>query len=742
MTELIGHAISHYQILEEIGRGGMATVYRAYQDNVGRDVAIKILPHQFTHAPTFLARFEREVAIAARVQHPRILPVFDVGHYQGQPYIVMAYMPGGTLEDRIRGSEGRGLPLGEAARYATQIGEGLDHLHGMGIVHRDLKPSNVLLDASGDCFLSDFGIAYLQEATAHLTGTGLLGTPGYMAPEIFRQGQASPASDIYALGMVLYELLAGQPPFEAESPAQWMRAHIEKPLPDLTRRPDLPEGVNAILQAATAKDPARRYASAGQLAQTLGQAARARPRPRKRPRRPSWVWGLIGVGGIGILALALIGGVLLMGGTGNSDQTTPTLIEPVVAAVETATSQPTPAVTAPPTDTPAPTLTPTPIPVIGGGTGILGFNFNNLGYTVDVSCIVAGGVGCDPNPHILPEIAGVTPLFGIWSPDGSRIAFVRAAEVSHIYIMDLVTPRLLQVDPAQRSANPVWSPDGTRLAYLSEGDIYITDLACQPQAGEVCAISGTMILDYPTDFIGFDLIAGWLPGDHLIIHNPRPGSYNWYTMDTAGHNLQFFATRLGSFTQGTDYMIWLQGSDFYVQNRQTGASWVVARLVEFKSGTATSTMYTVSPDGRYLAYSYTADLAHDTEVFLLDLSCVQEGYLGCEGKAIPITDNGTGDTAVSFSPDGKWLAFIRASRVEVREFSGTVTVCTGGLCHEEFREGRYLVNTGGDIYVFNVDLAAAGAREEAIIRLTTLQFVEWDWGVPGSNLSWQPALAP
>src|SRR5574341_824207 len=497
MTDLMGRTIGQYQLLDEIGRGGMATVYRAHQLNIDREVALKILPAQLAHDPTFLARFEREVQIAARVQHPRILPVFDVGEYNGQPYLVMAYMPGGTLEGWIQQSEGRGLPVDEALRIVSQVAEGLDALHAQGIVHRDLKPSNILLDEHGDCFLSDFGVAQLLETTAHLTGTGLVGTPGYMAPEAFQHGQTSAASDLYALGIIAWEMLAGRHPFEAETPAQWMRAHIEKAVPDIRRfRPDLPEGLNVVLQAATAKDPAYRYPSAGEFGRALVAATRTpRARPRKEKRRSSWVWMLMGAGLIGVLALGIVGVLLLA----RPDAATPT--PPAATPTGSVAGQASTAVTAPsgaalsPTSTAAPGTTPTP--ALGGGTGILGFNIGELGYTVDVSCVVAGGQGCDPVPHILPEIGGLSPRFGLWSPDGTRIAYTLSppeqeaiwAGETHLYVADLSRSILMDFDPAIQTADPAWSPDGSQLVYASIGDIYMTDLTCTPTEGATCRLT-------------------------------------------------------------------------------------------------------------------------------------------------------------------------------------------------------------------------------------------------------------
>jgi len=267
---LVGQTFGQYEIGRQLGQGGMATVYLARQKSIGRTVAIKVMPRYFLHEPSFLQRFEREVKVIAELQHPRVLPVYDYGQMNDRPFIVMAYMPGGTLADRIKQGP---LPLDEVVRLVNQIAEGLDHAHNKGVIHRDFKPSNVLLDENGNAYLSDFGIAKITESTVQLTGSGIVGTPAYMAPEMADRGVVTPAVDVYALGVTLYQMLTGRFPYQGETPLRVMMAHATEPVPDVRLiRPDLPEAVAEVVKRAMAKNPDDRYASAGELAEALRNA--------------------------------------------------------------------------------------------------------------------------------------------------------------------------------------------------------------------------------------------------------------------------------------------------------------------------------------------------------------------------------------------------------------------------------------------------------------------------------------
>jgi serine/threonine-protein kinase len=243
---------------------------------MGREVAIKVLPAHFLQDRSFLERFNREVRIIARLKHPRVLPVYDFGEQDGLPYIVMAYMEGGNLTQRIRQTRG-GMQLAEVIRLVGQIAEGLDYAHQKGIIHRDLKPSNVLLDEQSNVYLSDFGIAKVTAETAQLTGSGVIGTPSYMAPELSTPDGLTPLVDIYALGVTLFQMLTGRLPYEAPTPLGVIMAHATQPIPDVRRyRPDLPPGVQPVIEAGMAKDPAWRYPRAIDLANGLAAASEGR----------------------------------------------------------------------------------------------------------------------------------------------------------------------------------------------------------------------------------------------------------------------------------------------------------------------------------------------------------------------------------------------------------------------------------------------------------------------------------
>jgi serine/threonine protein kinase len=329
MSDLIGKTIGQYRIVEQIGLGGMATVYKAFQPSIDRYVAIKILPKQLAQDPNFVKRFQHEARAIAALEHPHILPVHDFGTSEGHTYMVMRYVEGGTLTNLM----GQSIPPERIVKIVGNIARALDYAHQQGVVHRDIKPSNILIDNHGAELLTDFGIAKMIEGSGdtQLTSAGsILGTPAYMAPEQAEGKPVDGRSDIYSLGVVLYELLTGQPPYRAETPLAVVLMHLNDPLPPpRTIRSDVPEPLERVVLKAMAKDPNQRFQTAAEMDKALQQALKEiesasttadfpRPAPKTEqiseplPTAPVKSGGLMVplliVGGVVALFLCLVGG--------------------------------------------------------------------------------------------------------------------------------------------------------------------------------------------------------------------------------------------------------------------------------------------------------------------------------------------------------------------------------------------------------------------------------------------------
>ncbi|HET6823848.1 MAG TPA: serine/threonine-protein kinase, partial [Anaerolineales bacterium] len=255
---------SRYEIREELGQGGMATVYRAYDPMFEREVALKILKRESLNDPQVRERFERETKIIARLEHAAIVPVYDVGRDREQLFFVMRYMAGGSLIERIQNGT---LSLAEIGHILQRLAAALDYAHSKGIIHRDLKPGNILFDEYDNAYISDFGIAKFTQGTARLTNSGIIGTPTHMSPEQAKGESVDARSDIYSLGVILFEMLSGKTPFEATTPLGMAYKHATEPAPHIREiNPNLPAGVEPIIEKVLAKEREKRYASGAELA--------------------------------------------------------------------------------------------------------------------------------------------------------------------------------------------------------------------------------------------------------------------------------------------------------------------------------------------------------------------------------------------------------------------------------------------------------------------------------------------
>ncbi|HKC83343.1 MAG TPA: HD domain-containing phosphohydrolase [bacterium] len=289
-----GATLGSYKIIERVGRGGMASVYRAYHPALDRYVAIKALPDFFADDPLYRERFQQEARSVARLRHPNILEIYDFGYEDGLAYLVLELVEGGTLADRL----GRPLELRDAVSILDQLAGALDYAHREGILHRDIKPSNILLHVDGTPVLADFGLAKMAGSMQRLTSSGtVMGTPEYMSPEQAADEPLTASSDLYSFAIVAYEMLTGRVPFQADTPAATLLSHVTKQMPPTRElRGELSAHVQGVLQRALAKRPEERYPSAAAFVAALrpaawparrGEVASASPAARRlaRPER-------------------------------------------------------------------------------------------------------------------------------------------------------------------------------------------------------------------------------------------------------------------------------------------------------------------------------------------------------------------------------------------------------------------------------------------------------------------------
>jgi len=334
MKVAAGVQIGPYQVVEQGGRGGMATVFKAYQPALERNVAIKVLPEFLADDPQFCERFRREAVAVAKLRHPGILAVFDHGEFEGQPYIVTEFVEGGTFADEL----GKPIALGRALEVLGSVASALDYAHQRGILHRDVKPSNILIGKDGGAVLGDFGLARMMATNERLTRLDMVvGTPEYMSPEQCAGRETGPASDQYSLGVVAFEALTGHVPYHAETPAAVMLAQMQSPLPAARSvNAAVTPAVESALERALAKEAADRFPDCSSFVQALERSSseqavgatmaapidrqKPTPVPRAMPARRN-LWLLAGAAAL--VALLALAGVLYAASRGPS-QASPT----------------------------------------------------------------------------------------------------------------------------------------------------------------------------------------------------------------------------------------------------------------------------------------------------------------------------------------------------------------------------------------------------------------------------------
>lgn len=662
---LIGQKLGQYEIRMLLGKGGMSTVYLAYQPSMDRVVAIKVLPREFLHDETFLTRFQREVRTIAKLEHLHILPIYDVGEVDGVPFYVMRYLSGGTLADLIDSK----LPdMQTILRITGQIAGALDYAHERGIIHRDLKPSNVLLDNSGNAYLADFGIAHFQAEVSATDGSQVVGTPSYIAPEIVRQGEEITHSvDLYALGAITYEMFTGDPPYIADDPTARLMAHVLEPVPSVRDfDPNISPAVDAVIQRCLAKFPAERYASASEFVRELARAAEA---------------------GMPTLELPPV-----------MDDGGPTVVASSAATEDT---QPvTPVEPAPPPGY-APYYGPPPgyRPRYeqeeedrprrfryGGCLVILGVILALLaGMVVSAFALTEGDplslmnvltpiFTREPEDGASEQEAGGEPLTGsdaaefeggepIETPEpgdeaaappqtgsSTRLAFTSNRDGDYeIYTIGVDGSDLQQLtDNDTYDFDPDWSPDGTQIVYVTTIGGYAEIMVMDADGGNPRQITDNREIK--------DTDPAWSPlGDRIAFSSDRDGDFDIYTMRPDGSDVQQVTN--GEFDElnpswspdGSQLVFYVQDpenlgmTDLYVVDAAGGQP---RRLTE---NDVLDQWPDWSPDGTLVAF--TSAQGQDVgrrAIFALDLTT---------GATRQLTDGAGRDDDPVWSPDGQFIAF-------------------------------------------------------------------------------------
>jgi tRNA A-37 threonylcarbamoyl transferase component Bud32 len=328
-----------YQIDELLGQGGMSAVYKATDPNLRRVVAVKMIHPHLSDNPEFVSRFEEEATAVAQLRHPNIVQVFDFNNDNGIYYMVLEFVPGETLQERLKrlNSVDRRLPILDAARFTIDVCEAADFAHKRGMIHRDIKPANVMLNVQAQAILMDFGIAKIVGGQQHTATGAVIGTALYMSPEQIRGERVDQRTDLYSIGVTLFEMVSGKPPYEADSAMTLMMMHLNDPLPNLRQiHPDVPEDLIAVIEKSLAKDAGNRYQSGAEMASALrqvvdriesgaGEAATVAEGDRPDDQAPQGEPPIPGTQRVdpGVVGAAAAGGAYAAGYAGSADEAQP-----------------------------------------------------------------------------------------------------------------------------------------------------------------------------------------------------------------------------------------------------------------------------------------------------------------------------------------------------------------------------------------------------------------------------------
>ncbi len=612
VSDLVNQTLGQFHIRREIGRGGMAVVYEAYQPALQRNVALKVLPPQFAHDQAFIERFRHEAIAAAKLHHPNIISIYDVGQTGDLNYIVMELLEGTVLSSLIRQGP---VPPARVSKIIEQVASALDYAHQQGFIHRDIKPSNIMVGRNDHVTLMDFGIAKALTG-ARLTQTGMVvGTPEYMSPEQVTGEELDHRTDVYALGIVAYEMLTGQAPFTGTTASVLYKQAHEPPPPLRAHVPGLSPAIENVILRALAKRREERYATAGQFAQSLTAAVAGRavaPPPTTRPtaRAPqprssmNWLPWAIGGGAVVLMLCAVIAAVIAIGSAGRPPSPTATLpatpFTQIAHATQTMPSfQSTPVNTPiPPSPVSLPTASPPSKPAYGWP--VLAYASGARGvWKIMLLDLTTGQARPLPNQ---PANSGVPA----WSRDHKRLAFRSQASGSwQIYIINADGTDLRQVTRRGNNYEPNWSPDGTQLVFVSDRDgnkeLYVVNI----NTGQETRLTQNNLLDDDPN---------WSPDGSQIVFERRDNNcYNIYVIRPDGSAERALTSYSDSECNWASTPAW-------------------------------------SPDGQWIAY---------------EQSFMGQGYrlkvMAADGSSARWVTRGgaegVNDVRPAWSPDGKWIAF-------------------------------------------------------------------------------------